>query len=141
MYCLTTMTFLNWTKQGLNNPRISCKQWVFMWLCRQAGLVVITNTISDVSVLIYFEEILKASATLKNPWILTVQMFWHSTLTLQLVPLGLNRHPGAPVTERHSLVKACPWPEWQPQTKTHKCVTREKKATHGERTPCCPHAH
>lgn len=91
--------------------------------------------------LIYFEEFLKASATLKNPWILTVQMFWHITLTLELVPLGLSRQPGAPVTEMHSLVKACPWPKWQSQTKTHKCVTREKKTTHGEHTLCCPHTH
>lgn len=77
--------------------------------------------------LIYFEEILRASATLKNPWTLTVQMFWHTTLTLQLVPLGLNRQPGAPVTKRHSLVKACPWPKWQSHTETHKCVTRLRR--------------
>lgn len=35
IYCLTTMTFLNWAKQGLN-PRISCKQWVFTGLCKQS---------------------------------------------------------------------------------------------------------
>lgn len=61
----------------------------------------------------------------------------HANTTIS--SLGLNGQPGAPVTERHRLVKACPWPKWQSQSEPRRCVTQEKKHT-GSALCAVPHA-